>query len=67
MKLIIERTPFGIYAYRETERHHARVEPQRAAEGRRVPVSVLDDECELSRVLNDNDYIVVTLPRKVAA
>ena len=61
MRLIIERTEFGVYAYRETERHHARVEPDRTDAGRRVPVTVLDDECNLELALKANEYIVVRI------
>jgi len=61
MKLIIERLEHGIYAYRETEKHHKRVEPQRQATGARVSIAVLDAECDLARVLQRNEYIVVQL------
>ena len=65
MKLIIERLDGRFYAYPEDEAHfwHVQASSQRA-DGRQVSPSALSDECDLHKVLNDNDYIVVSVDKR---
>lgn len=57
MKLIIQKTHGTIYAYREREAHHRRVEPERGT--RRMDPEKLDHECDLSAY--DNFHMVFDL------
>lgn len=64
MRLIIERTEYGLYAYRETEKQHRGIEGKSRGGidgGRKVPITVLDYERYLEVALSVGDYIVVRL------
>lgn len=61
MKLIIERLGEEFFAYREQENHFKQVEKFRKTRGKRKRPEVLDEECSLSMVLDDEDYIVVEI------
>jgi hypothetical protein len=57
MKLILERTRHGIYAYFEDKEHFKRVQ---ATRGKRLknPKSILDNECNLFMSLNVGEHMV---------
>ena len=58
-KLIIEKITNDIYAYVESASQYAKMSKHRRAT-KKLPVKVLDDECDLS-FLPDHSYIVVNI------
>lgn len=64
MKLIIERDKDGeFYIYRESEKHHAITEPQRANEMQRCDTSITDYECYNGN-MPENTYLVYELDNR---
>jgi hypothetical protein len=57
MQLIIHAEKKRVYAYLETDKHFAKAEKMRKGL-RRLPLTVLDEECDLSEY-GTNFYIVV--------
>jgi hypothetical protein len=62
MKLIIERTEHGLYAYRETEKHHKYVEKTKQRETR-LRSDILADECHLETIMGIGEYFVFDIKR----
>jgi hypothetical protein len=61
MKLVIQNIDGTYYAYREKERHYAKVAKKRG--GVRLDPRMLDEECNLHETLPPGTYMVFDIKR----